>query len=234
MKKQYDSSIDTLQHIITVGTYIDRVIEVIRNYKKLELTDNINNMNLIDYLYILQKGENLFDKNKLLNSIYKNSLDYKLKVRYKSKEELSKLYIEELYDRKVNHDRSKLEYPEKQAFDNNPYKLKEISYGSAQYFESLYFMRKALEHHYRYNRHHPEHFGNRMYGMNIMDLIEMICDWKASSERQDNSNIFDSIEDVQKKRFNYDSKMTRILENTVEKYLINGVQCEDISRTRTK
>ena len=57
--------------------------------------------------------------------------------------------------------------------------------------------------------------------MTIMDLTEMICDWKASSERQNNGDIFDGIE-KQSIRFNYDKKMIRILSNTVDKYFING------------
>ena len=34
------------------------------------------------------------------------------------------------------------------------------------------------------NRHHPEHFGeDGIRGMNLPDVVEMLCDWKAASER---------------------------------------------------
>ncbi len=221
MKKIYDSSKDTMEHIITVGNYIDIIVDEIRKYKKVDITDNINKMTLIDFLILLQKGEELYIKNKLLENVYSNSRDYKLKEKYRSQEVLCKLYIDELLDRKVNHDKTKLEYPEKQSFDNSNYKLNQISYGSEDYLKSLFELRQALTHHYRYNRHHPEHFGNGIYGMNIMDLLEMICDWKASSQRQNDGDIFDGIE-KQKQRFNYDNKMVKILSNTAEKYFFKN------------
>ena len=47
----------------------------------------------------------------------------------------------------------------------------------------------------------------------------MICDWKASSERQNDGNIFDGIEKGVE-RFCYDKKMVKVLSNTVDKYFI--------------
>jgi len=44
-------------------------------------------------------------------------------------------------------------------------------------------MKPAIEHHYKNNRHHPEHFNNGIDEMNLVDLIELLCDWKAASER---------------------------------------------------
>jgi len=44
-------------------------------------------------------------------------------------------------------------------------------------------MKPALEHHYALYRHHPEHFQNGIDDMNLIDLVEMFADWKASSER---------------------------------------------------
>ena len=222
MKKIYDSSKDTLEHIIKVGSYIDILIDELRNYKKIELNDNINTITVFDLLNFLLCGQDLPFNNKLLNSIYNNSIGYKLVDNsYINQEKLLKKYIDELFDRKANHDKTKLEYPEKQEFDKYNQKLKELTYGSEEYNENLFILRNALCHHYRYNRHHPEHFGNGIYGMTIMDLTEMICDWKASSERQDNGNVFDGIE-KSKDRFNYDKKMVKVLSNTVEKYFING------------
>jgi hypothetical protein len=37
-------------------------------------------------------------------------------------------------------------------------------------------MAPALKHHYENNRHHPEHFKNNIDDMNLIDLIEMLCD----------------------------------------------------------
>ena len=222
MKKIYDSSKDTLEHIIKVGSYIDILIDELRNYKKIELIDDINKITVIDLLLLLLNGEELPFSNKLLNSIYDNSIEYLYQEdEFMNQEMLFKKYINELLDRKANHDKTKLEYPEKQEFDKYNQKLKELTYGSEEYKQNLYVLRNALCHHYRYNRHHPEHFGNGIYGMTIMDLTEMICDWKASSERQNDGNVFDGIAKGVE-RFSYDKKMVRVLSNTVEKYFING------------
>ena len=222
MKKIYDCSKDTLEHIIKVGNYLDIIIDEIRNYKKVELNDNINDITVVDLLYLLLYGEELPFSNKLLNSIYNNSYAYLYddEDMFVTQEMLYKKYINELLDRKANHDKTKLEYPEKQEFDKCTPKLKELTYGSLEYQQNLYILRNALAHHYRYNRHHPEHFGNGIYGMSIMDLTEMICDWKASSERQNDGNVFDGIE-KSSQRFNYDKKMVKVLSNTVQKYFIN-------------
>lgn len=218
MKKIYDSSKDTMEHIIKVGNNIDIIIEALKKYKKVDLIDNVNKMTLVDLLYLLIYGEDLPINNKVIKAIYNNSSDYKYGVKIYEQELLLKKYIEELIDRKLNHDRSKLEYPEKAGFDKAK-PLKEMTYGSKEYLSSLYELRKTLEHHYRYNRHHPEHFGNGIYGMTIMDLIEMVCDWKAASERLFDSDVFSGIE-KSRNRFNYDDKFARVLSNTCQKYLI--------------
>ena len=73
-----------------------------------------------------------------------------------------------------------------------------ITGGSLKSF--LEALKPALDIHYANNRHHPEHFPKGIRGMDLLDLLEMICDWKASSERHADGNIFNSIE-VNQKRF---------------------------------
>ena len=79
-------------------------------------------------------------------------------------------------------------------------------------------MKPALEHHYKENRHHPEHFENGIKGMTLIDLVEMISDWKAASERHNNGDIIKSIE-INQKRFGYSDDIKQILLNTVQTYL---------------
>ena len=43
----------------------------------------------------------------------------------------------------------------------------------------------------------------------------MICDWKASSERHENGDIYKSIE-INQKRFGYSDDLKSILKNTVD------------------
>lgn len=81
------------------------------------------------------------------------------------------------------HDRSKLEEPELSAFDEATPKLASLTYGSEEYKASLRELGPALQHHFEYNDHHPEHFENGVRGMSLMALLEMLCDWRAASER---------------------------------------------------
>jgi len=76
-------------------------------------------------------------------------------------------------------------------------------------------MKIALDHHYAENRHHPEHFENGIQEMNIVDICEMIADWKAASLRHADGDIMKSIE-INQKRFEYSDELKSILINTVK------------------
>jgi hypothetical protein len=112
------------------------------------------------------------------------------------------------------HDASKLNSPELEIFMEYTPKLKNSTYGSPEYNQFLKEMKVALDHHYANNRHHPEWHKKGIMGMNLIDLIEMICDWKAASERHANGDIIDSIKKNQI-RFNLSEELTQILINTV-------------------
>lgn len=49
----------------------------------------------------------------------------------------------------------------------------------------------------------------------LIDLVEMFCDWKASSQRQADGDIYKSIE-INKKRFLMSRDLVRIFENTAK------------------
>lgn len=121
--------------------------------------------------------------------------------------------VTDLLLRGTRHDQSKLESPEVEAFTEFTSKLAASTYGSEEYEKFKLAMKPALDHHYANNRHHPEHFKNGVNDMNLFDIVEMLMDWKAASERHHNGNILKSIE-VNAKRFGLDSQLVRILENT--------------------
>ena len=76
-------------------------------------------------------------------------------------------------------------------------------------------MKTALQHHYAANRHHPEHFTKGIDDMTLIDIIEMLCDWKAASLRQNDGNLLKSIE-INAQRFGYDDQLKRIFINTAK------------------
>lgn len=112
------------------------------------------------------------------------------------------------------HDRSKLESPEVEIFDEVTEKLRGLTYGSDEYKACLAEMKPALDHHYSMNRHHPEHFEAGICGMTLMDVLEMVCDWLAATKRHADGDIMRSIE-INQKRFGYSDDLKTILHNTV-------------------
>lgn len=113
------------------------------------------------------------------------------------------------------HDQSKLEDPEKEVFDLVTPRLRTLTYGSDEYKASLAEMGPALDHHYAENRHHPEHFDNGVNGMTLVDVVEMLCDWKAATERHEDGDLRKSLE-IQKVRFGLSDQLCDILCNTAE------------------
>lgn len=124
-----------------------------------------------------------------------------------------KLFTDKLTNRGVEHDRLKLESPEVEVFTEYTPKLATTTYGTEEYNNFLSEMKPALDHHYANYRHHPEHFNNGINDMNLVDIVEMICDWKASTLRHNDGNLLKSIE-INAKRFGMSEQLTQILINT--------------------
>ncbi len=120
-----------------------------------------------------------------------------------------------LFNKSCEHDKSKLEFPEKEIFDIYTPKLKGVTYGSDEYKKYMSEMKVAIDHHNENNSHHPEHFEDGISGMTLMDLTELICDWKAASERHDDGDVYRSIE-INQKRFGYSDELKAILKNTLD------------------
>ena len=125
---------------------------------------------------------------------------------------------EAIIDRGDYHDQSKLQSPEKEIFDEYTPKLATTTYGSEEYKTYLEEMKVALSYHYSKNRHHPEYHLNGINGMNLVDLVEMLCDWKAATMRHNDGDIMKSIE-FNQKRFGYDDDIKHLMINTVNDYL---------------
>jgi len=158
---------------------------------------------------------------------------------------LGRIYSQ-LIIRGQKHDQTKLFEPEKSVFDEHTPKLAQSTYGSDEYKEHLKEMKVALDHHYSENRHHPEHFKkyacngcfkefkempntcdvcgysqfqeeSDISQMTLIDLCEMIADWKAATLRHNNGDIMKSIE-INQKRFKYSDELKQIFIKTVKEY----------------
>lgn len=121
--------------------------------------------------------------------------------------------IRELLHRAAVHDESKLVSPEVEVFDEYTPKLADSTYGSEEYKRFLEGMGEGLRHHYEHNRHHPEHFPDGIREMNLIDVIEMLADWKAATLRHKDGDLARSIE-VNAERFGYGDELKRLLLHT--------------------
>jgi hypothetical protein len=124
----------------------------------------------------------------------------------------------EMIERGFVHDDSKMKGPEWPSFRENTITLKDLTYNSPEYKKSLADMKPAIDHHYSKNTHHPEYWENGVDDMCLLDLVEMLCDWKAATERHEDGDLNKSLE-INKKRFKITPQLESIFKNTIEKYL---------------
>lgn len=124
------------------------------------------------------------------------------------------LMIAELDKRAREHDQSKLESPEAEIYGEFTAELAKVEYMSPEYKVLLEKVRPAVEHHYSKNRHHPQFDPEGINGMDLIDILEMLADWRAATERSPNGNIYTSISKNQE-RFHISDQLARILRNTV-------------------
>lgn len=122
----------------------------------------------------------------------------------------------DLRDRAVRHGRSKLAEPELSVFNEYTPKLRDSTYGSDEYKAFLEGMGEGLRHHYAANDHHPEHFAGGIADMDLLQLVEMLADWKAATLRHADGDLDRSITQ-NAERFGYGPELERILRHTAER-----------------
>lgn len=125
----------------------------------------------------------------------------------------------ELENRCRNHDASKLQEPEHSMWervDREP----RYPYGSKEYQEKMDRNWFVFDQHYKNNTHHPEHFTNGVYDMDLVDIIEMLCDWISYKKNISYNEAKDTIE-KQSKRFHLDDQLCSILKNTLMNYFVS-------------
>lgn len=126
------------------------------------------------------------------------------------------IFIQLLLKRAINHDKSKLEEPEIswwKEMDKEP----RYPYGSEEYKQKIKRWDKVFKHHYKYNRHHPEHYDYGVSEMTLVDIVEMMCDWLGY---KDTITISEALKvcDEQMKRYNISDDVRQIIFNTLLRY----------------
>ncbi len=123
----------------------------------------------------------------------------------------------ELLRRAKVHDASKLSKPEKMHFDKATPLLASLEFGTDEYKESLRDLGPALDHHYKHNTHHPQHYKDGVLGMDLYDLLEMIIDWEAAGKRTSGGDIQKSL-NINVERFGIPAPLAQILQNHIDRH----------------
>lgn len=118
--------------------------------------------------------------------------------------------------RAVNHDASKFSSTEFDAFAKATPQLAALTYGSDEYKAALKAIGPAVTLHQGLNSHHPEFYLHGVNEMDLLDLVEMVCDWKAAGERHADGSFERSIE-IGVKRFDLSPQLVAILRNTARR-----------------
>ena len=125
-------------------------------------------------------------------------------ILHEYKLDLTKQQKEELKTRATHHDASKFSEEEliPYVWMTWYYKLKregkEFTYPIGMEAK----VTKAVDHHYKTNRHHPQYFDNVTAKMSFVDLIEMVCDHAAMSQELGDS-LIDFEKNVTFKKFEW-------------------------------
>lgn len=117
------------------------------------------------------------------------------------------------------HDLSKYESEEFPIYAGMMDEFEKYPYGTEGHAKAKAAIKPAVDHHYQHNRHHPEHFENGIEGMNLVDLLEMICDWKSATLNHPDrpGNLTKSIE-LATEKYNISPQLAQILYNTAKDF----------------
>jgi hypothetical protein len=113
--------------------------------------------------------------------------------------------------RMARHDQSKYSTQESALIQQKAI-LDSLPYNTPEYHESLTQIKSAVQAHYEVNSHHPEHYPNGVTGMSLLDMLEMISDWRVAAE-MNGSELMESF-DKCVGRFHISPDIRQVLLNT--------------------
>lgn len=116
--------------------------------------------------------------------------------------------------RSTMHDASKLKEPELSGYAGLSDAVKGLAYGTPEYRAALAPYKEIIQHHHHHNAHHPEAWPDGINDMSLFDILEMLMDWKAASERNPNADFAESLR-ISCERFGIGDQLASILKNTV-------------------
>jgi hypothetical protein len=127
------------------------------------------------------------------------------------------VFRDELGERAHKHDMSKFGDEEFYALADILKMVKrdgKVDFGTPEYERRKALIEPMTRAHYAHpdNKHHPEHFADGVSAMDLIDLVEMFCDWKAAGEARNASGKM-SLEGAMTK-YHFSSQLKDIFRNT--------------------
>lgn len=129
------------------------------------------------------------------------------------------------------HDFSKYMPFEAKIYSQSIQTLKNTTYGTPSYTKAEDEVRPAIDHHYKFNRHHVKFHKNGINDMTFIDILEMIIDWASAIKRHKDGDLNRSLE-YNKKRYEMSEQLFGIFKNTINEYFQGGVNNGTINRER--
>lgn len=127
-------------------------------------------------------------------------------------------FAKELMNRSVNHDNSKFGDDELDEYSKVIDVFDKCRFGTSEYSKSRDKISSVVKLHQSRNRHHPEHFPNGIDGMDLVDLLEMISDWKSATRNHDVGSTMKSSVEFCIKRYNISPQLAQIIVNTIDNF----------------
>lgn len=123
----------------------------------------------------------------------------------------------ELARRAVRHDASKWTSNEWDDLVKVAPEYNKTVYGTEEYNSCREKLKPGIAHHEKANSHHLGHYPNGIAGMDLFDVIEMICDCKAAASRGVNSDIREYFQRAGKQH-GWSEDLTQVILNTIDRY----------------
>lgn len=101
--------------------------------------------------------------------------------------------IHDLRKRGLCHDRTKFQELEFDTFCRTRPRFKGVKFGTPDYDAVVEEAREAVEHHHHHNRHHTTYYDGGIEDMNLLDVLEMLADWRAAARRSKGQSFEESL-----------------------------------------
>lgn len=121
-----------------------------------------------------------------------------------------------LMNRAITHDNSKYSEKELNAHISMTDEMDGVKYGTDTYYAIKRRYESLSAEHSANNRHHPEHHPNGIDDMNLVDVIEMLCDWLTGSENT-GTPVERSLE-INEEHYNVSPQLMNLLRNTIRDF----------------